>query len=80
MNSSTSKTTFEIVNEMKPRGLYDLRDVVVDEEKRSVEGEEFTDYMCSLHKDVKLNLEKSNLNYSKNVDKSRRNHEFKVGD
>ena len=36
MNRSTSKTPFKIVSGMKPRGVSDLRDFVVGEEKRSV--------------------------------------------
>ena len=36
MNRSIGKTPFEIVNGMKPKGLSNLRDVVVGEEKRSV--------------------------------------------
>ena len=48
MNRSIGKTPFEIISGMKPRGLFDLRDVVVNEEKRSVEGEVFVEYMNSL--------------------------------
>ena len=36
--------------------------------------------MESLHKEVKLKLEQSNQKYKKNADKSRRHHDFKVGD
>ena len=36
--------------------------------------------MESLHKEVKLKLEQSNLKYKENVDKSRRHHFFEVGD
>ena len=57
MNRSTSKTPFEVVSGMKPRRVFDLRDVVLGEEKRSVEGEVFVEYTSSLHKDVKLQLE-----------------------
>ena len=42
---------------MKPRGVFDLRDVVVGEEKRSAKCEVFDKYMNSLHKKVKLKLE-----------------------
>ena len=59
VNRSTGKTPFEIVTRMKPRGVSNLRDVV-GEEKRSVVGEEFTNFMESLHKEVKLKLEQSN--------------------
>ena len=57
MNRSTGKSPFEIVSGMNPRGVFDLMDVVVGEEKRSAKGEEFAKYMNSLHKDVKLKLE-----------------------
>ena len=57
VNRSTGKTPFEIVTGMKPRGVLDLRDIV-GEEKRSVAGEEFVDFMKSLHKEVKLRFEK----------------------
>ena len=36
--------------------------------------------MKSLHEEVKLKLEQSNLKYKENVDKSRRHHIFEVGD
>ena len=48
---------------MKPSGVSDLKDVIVGEEKRSAEGEEFAEYMSSLHKEVKLKLEQSNHKY-----------------
>ena len=41
MNRSMWKIPFEIVAGMQPRGISDLRDVA-GEEKRSVEGEEFS--------------------------------------
>ena len=44
---------------MQPRGVSDLRDVI-GEEKRSVAGEAFAEFMESLHKEVKLRLEQSN--------------------
>ena len=49
MYRSIGKTGFEIFIGMKPRGVLDLMDIVVDEEKRSVEGEVFADFMKSLH-------------------------------
>ena len=36
--------------------------------------------MESLHKEVKLRLEKSNQKYKENVDQPRRHHDFQVGD
>ena len=65
---------------MKPRGVSNLRDVIIDEEKRSVEGEEFAEYMNSLHREVKLKLEQSNHKYKENASKRRRHHDFEVGD
>ena len=73
VNRSIGKTPFEIVTRMQPRGISDLRDIV-HEERRSIAGEEF------LHKEVKLRLEQSNQKYKENVDKSRRHHDFEVGD
>ena len=64
---------------MKPRGVFDLRNIV-GEEKRSVGREVFSDYMNSLHKEVKLKLEQSNHKYKENVYRRRRHHDFKVGD
>ena len=51
VNRSTGKPPFEIVTGMQPRGISDWRDVV-GEEKRSIGGEEFLDFMESLHKEV----------------------------
>ena len=79
VNRSIGKTPFEIITGMNPRGVSDLRDVA-GEEKRSVAREEFADFMKSLHKEVKLRLEQSNQKYKKNDDKSRRHHDFQVGD
>ena len=64
---------------MKPRGVSDLRDIV-GEEKRSASGEEFSDFMESLHKEVKLRLEQSIAKYKENAKKSKRYHVFEVGD
>ena len=36
--------------------------------------------MKSLHKELKLRLEQSNHKYKENVDKSRKHHDFQVGD
>ena len=44
MNRSTGKTPFEIVSGMKPRGVSNLKDVVVGEEKRSFEVVVFAKY------------------------------------
>ena len=69
------KKKIQIVTRREPRGILDLRDVVV-KENRSVAGEEFVDFMDSLHKEVKLRLEKINQKYKENVDKSKRHHIF----
>ena len=79
VNRSIGKTHFGIVTRIKPRGVLDLRDVV-GEEKRSVAGEKNSDFMESLHKEVKLRLEQSNHKYKEYDDKSRRYHDFQVGD
>ena len=79
VNRSTGKTPFEIVTRMHPRGISNLRNVA-SEEKRSVVGEEFVDFMESLHKEVKLRIEQSNQKYKENADQSRRHHDFQVGD
>ena len=62
---------------MHPRGISDLRDVA-GEEKRSAAGEDFFDFMESLHKEVKLRLEQSNQKYKENADQSRRHHDFRL--
>ena len=79
VNRSTRKKPFEIVTRMKPRGISVLRDNV-GEKKRSAVGEEFSNFMESLHKEVKLTLEQSNEKYKENFDKSRRYHVFEIGD
>ena len=79
VNRSIGKTHFEVIPGMHPRGILDQRDVV-GEEKRSTTGEEFSNFMKSLHKEVKLRLEQSNQKYKENVDQSRRHHDFQVGD
>ena len=66
VNRSTGNTTFEIVTRTHPRGISDLRDVA-SEEKRSDVGEEFADFMESLHREVKLRLEQSNQKYKENA-------------
>ena len=65
VNRSLGKTPFEIVTRMKPRGVSYLRNIA-GEEIRSDVGEEFADYMESLHKEVKLKLEQSNQKYKEN--------------
>ena len=52
---------------MHPRGISNLRDVA-GEEKRSTTGEEFSNFMESFHKGVKLRLEQSNQKYKENAD------------
>ena len=47
---------------MQPSGVSDLRDVV-GEEKRSIAGEAFADFMKFLHKEVKLRIDQSNQEY-----------------
>ena len=79
VNRSIGKTPFEIFTRMHPRGISNLRDVA-SEENRSFVGEEFADFMESLHKEVKLRLEQSNQKYKKNSNQSRRHHDFQVGD
>ena len=66
VDRSTGKTPFEIVTGMHSRGISDLRDIA-GEEKKSAAGEEFVDFMDSLHKEVKLRLEKSNHKYKENI-------------
>ena len=56
-----------------------MRDVV-GEEKRSTIAKEFSNFMESLLREVKLRLEQSNQKYKEKVDKSRRYHDFQVGD
>ena len=53
VNRSTRKTPFGIVTRMQSRGASYLRDMI-GEEKRSVVGEAFAEFMKSLHKEVKL--------------------------
>ena len=79
VNRSTRKIPFKILTRMHTRGVSYLRDIA-SKEKRSVIGEEFFDFMESLHKEVKLRLEITNQKYNKNVDQSRRHHDFQVGD
>ena len=59
VNRSTRKTPFEIFTGIQPRGISYLRDVA-GEEKRRVEGEDFSDFMKYFHEEVKLKLEQSN--------------------
>ena len=79
VNRSIGKTHFEIVIGMQLRGVSYLRDIA-GEEMRNVAVEEFSIFMKSLHKEVKLRLEQSNQKYKENVDQSRRHHDFQVGD
>ena len=65
VNRSTRKTPFEIVIGIKPRRISNLRNTT-GEEKRSAIGEEFSNFMKFLHKEVKLKLEQSNQKYKEN--------------
>ena len=80
LNRSIGKIPSEIVSGIKPRGVSDLKEVVVCEEKRSAKGEVFAKYMSSLHKVVKLKLKQSNYKYKENADKKKKHHNFEVGD
>ena len=51
-NRSTSKSLFQIVYGMHPRGVHELQDLGTTE-KRSADGEEFVDAIHELHEEVK---------------------------
>ena len=61
-NKSTSKSPFQIVYGMHPRGVHDLRDLGTNE-KRSATAEEFANAIQELHKEVKQKLHDNNLKY-----------------
>ena len=54
-NRSIGKSPFQIVYGRHPRGVHDLRDLGTTE-RRSADGEEFSDAIQELHEEVKKKL------------------------
>jgi hypothetical protein len=64
---------------MKPRGLYELRDLEQYEFK-SVGAKDFAGKMQELHSKIKERLQSSNQEYKHKEDQHRRDFQFEVGD
>jgi hypothetical protein len=58
VNKSTGKSPFQIVYEMKPRGVSELRDMEQSELRRA---EDFTAEMQKLHNQIKEQLQNNNI-------------------
>jgi hypothetical protein len=79
VNRSTGKSPFQIVYEMQPRGVYELRDSEQTDTSSASAGE-FTEVMKELHSQVKERLLKSSQEYKRRADQHRRQLQFEVGD
>jgi hypothetical protein len=78
-NRSTTKSPFQIVYGMQPRGVSELRDSQQNEFK-SASAEEFAEAMKELHNRVKERLKSSSQEYKCREDQHRREIQFEVGD
>jgi len=66
-NRSTGLSPFQILYVMHPRGVHELRDLGL-QEQRSADGEDFANAMRDLHEQVKLKLQDNSLKYRQQVD------------
>jgi hypothetical protein len=71
VNQSTGKSPFQVVYEMQPRGVSELRDLE-HTATRSASVEEFTEAMKELHSRVKQRLHDSNQEYKRRADQHQR--------
>ncbi|OMO50971.1 reverse transcriptase [Corchorus capsularis] len=79
VNWSIKKTPFEAAYGLKPQHVLDL--VPLPPEARvSGKGEEFLDHIRRVHEEVKAALKDSNVAYSSEANKHRRQQEFEEGD
>ena len=79
LNCSTSYSPFQILYDMHPRGVHELRDLGL-QERRSAYGEDFTNAMRDLHEQVKIKLQDNSQKYKQQADLKRREVQFNVGD
>ncbi|XP_057826199.2 uncharacterized protein LOC131037953 [Cryptomeria japonica] len=75
---SIGKSPFEVVYEVHPRGIYELRDLSGMD--RNAQGEDFVAAMHDIHKQVEETLEKNVDKYKRKADLKKRDVQFKVGD
>lgn len=78
-NRSTGLSPFQILYGMHLRGVHEMRDLGL-QERRSANGEDFTNAMRDLHEQVKLKLQDSSLKYKHQLDLQRREVQYNVGD
>jgi hypothetical protein len=78
-NRSTGKSPFQILYGMKPRGVYELRDLE-DSDIMSTGVEYFVVEMQKLHSHIIGKLQSYNQEYKPRADQHRRELQFEVGD
>eukprot|EP00253_Pinus_taeda_P024515 PITA_24515 len=78
-NRSTRMSPLHIFFCMHPRGVYELRDLGM-QETRSAKAEEFVEQMQKLQEDVNQRLKESSKKYKQSDDEKRTKKEFQVGD
>jgi hypothetical protein len=79
VNRSTCKSPFQILYGTQPRGVSELREPE-QAETSSAHAKEFAEAMQELHAEVKQRLQKSNQEYKRRADQSKRQLQFEVGD
>jgi hypothetical protein len=79
VNRSTGQSPFQVVYDMQPRGISELRDSK-QTATRSASAEEFTEAMKELHSQVKERLQNSSQEYKRRTDQHKRQLQFEVGD
>ncbi|XP_057816056.2 uncharacterized protein LOC131029563 [Cryptomeria japonica] len=78
INRSTRRSPFEVAYGLHPKGILELRDLG-GMDKRSAQGEDFTNTMKEIHEQVKPSLQQSADKYKIRADVKRRYVQFKVG-
>lgn len=74
-NKSASLSLFYVVYGMHPRGVFEIFDLA-GMEKRSANGEEFSQAIHDIQEKVKHNIEDNNQHYKKYVDQKWRHLQF----
>jgi hypothetical protein len=78
-NMSTSKSPFQILYGMHPRGIFELRNFGQDE-FQSVAAEDFVVEMQRLHDQIRGQLQNRNQRYKNRVDQKMREVNFELRD
>lgn len=79
INRTTSKSPFEVIYGLHPRGILELRDIG-NAPTRSGYDEDFAQSMKEIHESVKQTLKDNTTKIKQKVDERRKNLQFQVGD